>query len=1525
MNTPRLKHIFLLLFVLVTAVFLGTISTAGAATTDLIISEYGEGSGFNKYIEIYNGTGASVDLSDYEVWRISNGGNWPEATIPLSGTLNDGEVLIVYNPGNSTTPVSPVISSAGDLQISSGNLSHNGDDAIGLAKNSTLIDAVGEDGADPGSGWDVAGTTNATADHVIVRKDTVCSPNTNWTASRGTNTTDSEWIVLNNEDWSNIGIHTASCNGGADTAPSVASTSPTLGETGVAVNTNIDINFSEAVNVAGNWFDVTCVNSGNHAAVVTGGTQNYTLNPDVDFANSEVCTLTVNAANVTDIDGTPDNMAANHIISFTTSTLAAPSLVINEINADPDSTNGDANGDGTAHFGDDEFVEIYNDSGVDIDVSGWTLSDGFGVRHTFPANSIVPNQCAILVFGGGTPTGSFGGAVVQTASSGTLGLNNGGDTVTLNDGGQDQATAGYGSAGGNNQSLTLDPDITGATFVQHTGATGSGGALFSPGTMIDGTQFAGCPISAFINEVRINKTSTEADFFEIQGAAGTSLDSLTYLVLSGEYEPGSVDFAISLAGMSIPADGFFVAGGANTASTYGITPDLSVEFDFFGSPSTHMIVANYTGTDADDYDTNNDGVLDSTPWSYVADSVSLIDGDGNTDYSYSSVVVGPDGNFTPAGTYRCDDAPAGTFDNNQLDFGSANGTPGESNALLCLPIPTDLKIHDIQGTGLNVTNPGELVRVEAVVVADHQGSNELRGFFIQEEDSDVDADSMSSEGIFVYCGGCSVAVSEGDLVEVVGIAEDFFSMSQIDIPEAGLAGGVSVVSSGNMGLVTPASVDLPAPASTTAEGTFEQLEGMLVTFVDELTVTEYFQLARFGQIVLSEGGKLRQYTNDNLPSAAGYSAHLADIAARQIILDDLNNAQNIDPVYHPQPNGFSTTDYVRGGDTVTNLTGVMHWSYPGSGANTWRIRPQVTNPVSFTHSNPRQAAPDDVGGNVKVATLNVLNYFTTIDLTSDNNSGDCGPSGTMDCRGADSAAELQRQTDKLVAALNGMDADIVGLVELENNATASLQAIVDALNVVSAKNYAYVNTGTIGDDAIKVGIIYNADVVSPSGAYAILDSNDFIDPNNTGSPRNRPALAQTFEVTNLANASFGAKFTVVVNHLKSKGSGCGAGDDDTTTGQGNCNLTRTLAAQRLVDWLATDPTSSNDPDMIILGDINSYAMEDPIQAIIAGSDDTAGTTDDFTNLINLFGGPSAYSYVFSAQWGYLDHGLANAPLTTQVTGATEWHINADEVNLLDYNDEIQDAGEASFEAKPSTTTLYAPDPYRVSDHDPLIVGLNASPYILNGDGCIVIALEGSPFDGFATVVEANNGRFDARDWKHEHGLPVDTCFEIHGTNSNDRIYGAYADDTIFGYDGNDKLYGRDGNDALYGGPGNDYLNGNLGDFDRMYGDDGNDRLIDGDGVIAAHGGNNNDTLVITLRYGWLSPDGQFTFDGITAGYGNDTVRLTLKDQTGHYFVTISGDEYDVPPSPDEGNDVLNLRGHITPDSEFIKFERTNIR
>jgi len=299
----------------------------------------------------------------------------------------------------------------------------------------------------------------------------------------------------------------------------------------------------------------------------------------------------------------------------------------------------------------------------------------------------------------------------------------------------------------------------------------------------------------------------------------------------------------------------------------------------------------------------------------------------------------------------------------------------------------------------------------------------------------------------------------------------------------------------------------------------------------------------------------------------------------------------------------------------------------------------------------------------------------------------------MECRGANSAFELERQADKIVAALVGLDADVVGLVEIENDGYGEDSAIADLVRRVNAEvgagTYRYLDvderTGQVdalGDDAIKVGLIYKHREVVPNGETAVLNTDSFV--NGGGdSPKNRPALAQAF-----LDRDTGGRFTMVVNHLKSKGSGCGAGDDDPANLQGNCNGTRVHAAQELADWLATYPTGIKEPDVLVMGDLNAYAQEDPVDVLRdAGYTDLVATHEE--------GNP--YSYVFDGQWGYLDHALASESLAPQVTGTTTWHINADEPPVLDYN--------VNFKSQEQVEGLYAPTPYRSSDHDPVLVGL----------------------------------------------------------------------------------------------------------------------------------------------------------------------------------------------------------------------------
>ena len=855
---------------------------AQASPTELFFSEYIEGTSNNKALEIYNGTGAAVDLATggYNIQMHFNGNPVAGLTINLTGAVADGDVYVV-----AQSSASAAILAQADQTNGAGWF--NGDDAVVLRKGTTIIDVVGQIGFDPGTEWGTG--LISTADNTLRRKGTIETGDTNGSDVFNPS---AEWDGFATDTFGGLGCH-------PDCAPSVTSTVPANGAANVPFDTNITVNFSEPVNVTGTWYTIVCDVSGAHSATVSGGPQNFTLDPDANFAFSESCTVTVFAANVTDQDGTPDNMAANHTFSF--STAAQP----------------------------------------------------FGV----------------------------------------------------------------------------------------------------------------C-----------------------------------------------------------------------------------------GDPATF--------------------------------------------------------------------------------------------------------IHAIQGTGLQSPLNGiSGIIIEGVVIGDYQGPGQFSGYHVQEEDADTDADPATSEGIFVF--NASSPVSVGDRVRVRGRVFEF-STSGVFLTQLTNVTDVSVCSSGNS--VTPSTVSLPVSNLND----WERYEGMLINIPQDLTATENFTLARFGDVALSVNGRLPNPTNIVAPGAPAIARQDLNNRSR-ILLDDGDNRQNIDPTLYPT-GGLSASNTLRSGDTVNGLTGVLEQRF-----GVYRVQP--VGPVTFNADNPRTATPAPVGGNVKVASFNVLNYF--------NGNGLGG--GFPTSRGATTASEFTRQRDKIISAITTMDADVIGLMEIENDAppNSAIEDLVSGLNAAAgAGTYAFINTGVVGTDEIRVAIIYKPASLTPVGSFAILDSSVnplFLD------TKNRPALAQTF----MRNGT-GAKFTVVVNHLKSKGSDClDVGDPDTGDGQGNCNLTRANAATALVQWLAADPTGSGDDDFLIIGDLNSYAMEDPI---------TVFKNAGYANLIDSFIGADAYSFVFQGQSGYLDHALSSPSLTLQVTGVTEWHVNADEPVALDYNVEFKSANHVN--------TLYDPGPYRASDHDPVIVGLN---------------------------------------------------------------------------------------------------------------------------------------------------------------------------------------------------------------------------
>jgi len=584
-------------------------------------------------------------------------------------------------------------------------------------------------------------------------------------------------------------------------------------------------------------------------------------------------------------------------------------------------------------------------------------------------------------------------------------------------------------------------------------------------------------------------------------------------------------------------------------------------------------------------------------------------------------------------------------------------------------------IYNIQGNGMSSPLVGQEHATEGIVVGDFQiGGKD--GYYIQ--DATGDTDPLTSDGVFVY--DITLDVNPGDHVRVRGTVVEYFDLTEISPVTQ-----VWVCSTGN----TIAPTELSLPVTDVTE--FEQYEGMLVTIPQDLTISEYFNFGRYGEIKLTTT-RYMTYTAANEPDVAGYSAWTAQYASNSITLDDGRSFQNPDPAIHPNGSEFTLANLFRGGDTVANVTGVIDYSY-----NLYRIQP--TEGADYTPVNSRSETPEIVESDLKVASFNVLNYFITLDndpSESNDQSYDlCGPAGGLDCRGADTADELTRQRDKILAALIEIDADVYGLMEIENDRlTGEGDAVADLVaglnDELGLGTYAYIDTGSVGTDAIKQAILYKPASVTPVGLYKILDStvdSRFID------TKNRPVIAQVF-----ANNLNGTTFVVAVNHLKSKGSDCNdLGDYDLGDGAGNCNLTRKAAAEALVDWLESPTYFPGVFYSVIIGDLNAYDKEDPIDMIKLGADDAEGTADDYRDLLYEMRGENAYSYVFDGQMGYLDYALVNAPLFDHVVDVNTWHINADEPSLIDYD--------MTYKLDPQDA-LYAPDAYRSSDHDPVIITLS---------------------------------------------------------------------------------------------------------------------------------------------------------------------------------------------------------------------------
>jgi predicted extracellular nuclease len=565
-------------------------------------------------------------------------------------------------------------------------------------------------------------------------------------------------------------------------------------------------------------------------------------------------------------------------------------------------------------------------------------------------------------------------------------------------------------------------------------------------------------------------------------------------------------------------------------------------------------------------------------------------------------------------------------------------------------------IHAIQGAGPRSPFEGVVVDTEGVVTARLSG---LGGFFLQSADATADADPATSEGLFVRTAEPRRDLKAGMHVRVRGTVTE----------EAGADGGsgFTVIAPLNQLAVCAESVALPA-ASAVAEPPpeWERFEGMRVLLPGPVTVTGNFELLRFGRAEISLAGRLFHPTERFSPGPQARTLAEANARARVLVDDNLEVEDPRRVWWLGGPVGPARPWRV--GTAIDGLAGVLD-------ERGGRHRLQLTAEPTAVRQAPRPTAPPAVGGTHRVAAFNLLNWF----------NGDGRGGGFPTPRGAQDAAAAARQRDKLVAAIVAMQPDVAALMEVENDGhdpDSAIAQLVAALNAAlgAAGDYRLVDPGVVrlGGDQIKVGLIYRSGRVREAGRAAYIEGGPFSD-------YNRVPLAQAFEPVD-----GGVRFVVVANHWKSKG-GCDEAqpaDRDRGDGQGCYNPRRVDAARVIADWLATDPTGSGGAGALLVGDLNAYGQEDPLRLL---------RQRGWIDALQRFAGETAYSFVFGGASGRLDHALASASLASRVVGAAEWHVNADELTVFDYTSERK--GERR-------RALYRPDPFRSSDHDPLVVGLD---------------------------------------------------------------------------------------------------------------------------------------------------------------------------------------------------------------------------
>jgi MYXO-CTERM domain-containing protein len=830
-------------------------------------------------------------------------------------------------------------------------------------------------------------------------------------------------------------------------------------------------------------------------------------------------------------------------------------------------------------------------------------------------------------------------------------------------------------------------------------------------------------------------------------ASALSANANAEIILSQYVEGGSYNKAVEIANTgdaAVTLTGYELAKSSNGGGTWGSTLDLSQVtlqanqvYVLAHGDASDAIKAVADTTDKSVANFNGDDPIALLKDGEVHDIIGVM---GDVDFGKDTTLVRNSDALTPSATYDASHWTA--FEKDNIDgLGELNAT--EPPAPFACEVdgqqPNFTTIQDIQGEGDSspfidgypyITDEDHFVT--GVVTAVTTGLT--KGFYLQALESDNN--DKTSEGLFIHTDAADTNLKSGDVVCVKGKVQEYYSNTQL------ASDANSYVKTGTSDI--PRVTDLVIKEGETLRDALERHEGMQVELksASELFVTRNFSYdydSRRNNMMLSHEAPLFKPTQLHAAESDAAVELAKDNAANRVYLESDGKAPNGQIPYYPDfakdaDQDGSSEQHIRLGSRVEGLQGVVAYSY-----NEYRLI--ATNEVDNTNfvasgedfDVARKDAPAIADSDLRIASFNVLNYFNSV-----ADSGHENPTGQN--RGAENLDEFLIQQAKIVAAMNKMDADIIGLMEVENNGfgdSSAVKNLVDALNAEiedTEDHYTYVEIADqdkyqdeyFGSDAIMVAILYRANEVTPKEvAKVIVTPEQHIEENtitrNDGAEGNpaydkyqRHSLLQTFTVKET-----GKDLSVVVNHFKSKGSECieewiaGVEDSEPADLQGNCNNFRVSAANVVGDAL-----KGIEGDVLVMGDLNAYGMEDPLLTLTDYSKEKYGRdiyTAAYTtigggelqvektkiekgygyhNLNTVLHGADTFSYTYSGELGNLDHALASNSLAQKVVAIEDWHINSLESNLFEYS------------SKYTGDMPKYKDAFSASDHDPVIIAID---------------------------------------------------------------------------------------------------------------------------------------------------------------------------------------------------------------------------